>query len=61
MEQKIQISKFPAVSKTVLVPIYCRALDYQAKNSILKDKFSYDLYNRIEFDWNIVKKGNTHH
>jgi O-methyltransferase involved in polyketide biosynthesis len=56
MEEKIQISKFPAVSKTGLVPIYCRAIDYQAKNSILKDKFSYDLYNRIEFDWNIVKK-----
>ncbi|NHI94847.1 MAG: class I SAM-dependent methyltransferase [Candidatus Lokiarchaeota archaeon] len=56
MEEKIQISKFPAVSKTGLVPIYCRAIDYQAKNSILKDKFSYDLYNRIEFDWKIVKK-----
>ncbi len=56
MEQKIQISKFPAVSKTGLVPIYCRAIDYQAKNSILKDKFSYDLHNRIEFDWGIVKK-----
>ncbi|MFX1315267.1 MAG: class I SAM-dependent methyltransferase [Promethearchaeota archaeon] len=57
MEQKIQISKFPGVSKTAMVPLYCRAIDYQAKNSILKDKFSYDLYNRIEFDWNIVKKG----
>ncbi|MFX1548563.1 MAG: class I SAM-dependent methyltransferase, partial [Promethearchaeota archaeon] len=38
------------------LPLYCRAIDYQAKNSILKDKFSYDLYNRIEFDWNIIKK-----
>jgi O-methyltransferase involved in polyketide biosynthesis len=56
MEEKIQISKFPAVSNTGLIPIYCRAIDYQAKNSILKDKFSYDLYNRIEFDWNIIKK-----
>ncbi|MFX0086135.1 MAG: class I SAM-dependent methyltransferase [Candidatus Hodarchaeota archaeon] len=44
------------VSKTALMPLYCKAIDYQAKNSILKDKFSYDLYNRIEFDWSIVKK-----
>ncbi len=57
MEQKIQISKFPGVSKTALVPICCRAMDYQAKNSILKDKFSFELYNRIEFDWDLVKKG----
>ncbi|NHJ01816.1 MAG: class I SAM-dependent methyltransferase [Candidatus Heimdallarchaeota archaeon] len=56
MERKIQISEFPAVSKTALVPLYCKALDYRAKNSILKDKFSYDLYNQIDFDWNIVKK-----
>jgi len=57
MKGKIQITKFPAVSKTALVPLYCKAIDYQAKESILKDKFSYDLYNRIEFDWNIIKKG----
>ncbi len=57
MDQKIQISQFPAVSKTALVPICCRAMDYEAKNSILKDKFSHDLYNRIEFDWNLIKKG----
>jgi len=57
MEEKIKISKFPAISKTAFVPLYCKALDYQAKNSILKDKFSYDLYNRIEFDWNLIKKG----
>ncbi len=57
MEGKIQISKFPAVSKTALVPLYCKAIDYEAKGSILKDRFSYDLYNRIEFDWNIIKKG----
>ncbi|MFH0760997.1 MAG: class I SAM-dependent methyltransferase [Bacteroidota bacterium] len=57
MKEKIQILKFPAVSKTALVTLYCKALDYQAKNSILKDKFSYDLYNRIEFDWDLIKKG----
>jgi len=62
MEGKIQIADFPAVSKTALVPLYCKAIDYQAANSILKDKFSCDLYNRIEFDWNIIKKSlrNTH-
>ncbi len=56
MEQKIQISNFPAVSKTAMIPLYCRAMDYREKNSILKDKFSNDLYNRIEFDWSMVKK-----
>lgn len=57
MNDKIQISKFPAISKTALIPVYCRAIDYQAKKPILKDKFSYDIYNRIEFDWNIIKQG----
>jgi O-methyltransferase involved in polyketide biosynthesis len=57
MEEKIQILKFLGVSKTAMVPLCCKAMDYQAKNSILKDKFSYDLYNRIEFDWNLIKKG----
>ncbi len=56
MEQKIKILKFPAISKTALLPLYLKAIDYQAKNPILNDKFSYDLYKRIEFDWNIVKK-----
>ncbi len=57
MDQKIQISQFPTVSKTALLSIYCRAMDYEAKDSILKDKFSHDLYKRIEFDWNLIKKG----
>ncbi len=57
MEGKIQISKFPAVSKTALVTLYCKAVEYQSKTSVLKDKFSFDLYNRIEFDWDNLKKG----
>lgn len=56
LKEKLLISQFPAVSKTALVPLYCKAIDYQAKRPILKDKFSFDLYQRIEFDWNIVKK-----
>lgn len=53
---KIIISNFPAVSNTALMTLYARAMDYQLKNPILKDQFSYDLYHRIEFDWSPVKK-----
>ena len=55
-QQQIHISSFPAVSNTALMTLYCRAWDYTRKNSILKDRFSYDLYNRIVFDWKTVKK-----
>lgn len=53
---KIQIKDFPAVSNTALMTLYCRAMDYRAKHSILNDKFSFDLYSKIEFDWKTVKK-----
>jgi O-methyltransferase involved in polyketide biosynthesis len=53
---KILIKDFPAVSKTALMTMYCRAMDYQAKNPILKDKFSYDLYQRIDTDWKGISK-----
>lgn len=53
---KIEISNFSGVSNTALLTLYCRAMDYQSKHSILKDNFSFDLYNRIEFDWNLVKR-----
>lgn len=56
MNEKIQISEFPAVSKTALIPLYLKAMDYQEKNSILNDKFAYDLYNKIEFDWDTIKQ-----
>ncbi len=59
--QKIQIMNFPAVSNTSLMTLYCRAMDYKEKRSILKDKFSYDLFNRIEFDWKLVKKNLRNH
>jgi len=55
-QQKIKISNFPAVSNTALMTLYCRAWDYTHRHSILKDRFSYDLYNRIIFDWKTVKK-----
>ena len=55
-QEKINISKFPAVSNTALMTLYCRAWDYTRRHSILKDRFSYDLYNRIIFDWKTVKK-----
>ncbi len=31
-------------------------MDYRASAPILNDKFSHDLYTRIEFDWDMVKK-----
>jgi O-methyltransferase involved in polyketide biosynthesis len=54
---KIKITDFPAVSNTALMTVYCRARDYMSKNSILKDKFAYELYQKIECDWKTVKKG----
>lgn len=54
--QKIQITIFLTVSNTSLMTLYCRAIDYLAKKPILKNKFSYDLFNQIDFDWKLVKK-----
>ncbi len=49
--EKIDVSKFPAVSNTALMTLYCRAKDYTSKKSILHDKLAYDLYTHIETDW----------
>lgn len=56
MKEKIQITKFPAVSITALIPLYLKAIDYQKKDPILNDRFAYDTYNQIEYDWRIIKK-----
>lgn len=55
------IKDFPAVSNTALMTVYCRAMDFMAKNSILKDKFAYELYQRIDCDWKTIRKGMHKH
>ena len=53
--QPIFIEDFPAVSNTALMTLYCRAMDYRRKSSILHDQFSDNLYSRIKFNWKKVK------
>lgn len=47
------------LSATALIPLWARAKDYEAKDSVLNDKFSNDLLNKIDFDFKIFDQQNS--
>ncbi|PID47662.1 MAG: hypothetical protein CR967_03290 [Proteobacteria bacterium] len=44
------------ISKTLLLPLYFRALDARSENPILNDKVALDLVKNFEFDEKLMKK-----
>lgn len=47
------------LSATALIPLWARAKDYEAKDSLLNDKFSHNLLNKIDFDFKIFDQQNS--
>ena len=49
MNDKVKI--LGEVQKTLLIPLYGRAMDYGKKNSLLNDKYAHDIVEQIDFDF----------
>jgi len=47
-KQNLKLSK---EKETLLVPLYCKAKEYERENSIIKDKKAKDIINNIEYDF----------
>ncbi len=51
MEEKIKIELGP-IQKTLLIPLWGRAAEYDKQLPIIKDKYAHDIVSRIDFDFN---------
>jgi len=53
--QKYDISKINHVSETLLIPLYCRAIENNAKKPIIKDPFALQVLEKINYDVSKLK------
>lgn len=48
--------KLDGVMETLLITLFFRAKDYEAKNSVLKDKLAYQIKSKIDYDFSKLDK-----
>lgn len=50
MEEKIKIELGP-IQKTLLIPLWARAVEYNKNNPIVSDRFAHEIVSRLDFDF----------
>ncbi|HTR82072.1 MAG TPA: class I SAM-dependent methyltransferase [Bacteroidota bacterium] len=55
MKEKIKID-LGDVQRTLLIPLFGRAKEYEKEHPLIKDKYAHDIVERLDFDFNDVFK-----
>jgi len=58
MSDKIKIELGP-VQKTLLIPLWGRADEYKKQDAIIRDKYAYDIVDRIDYDFDSLAQQMT--
>ena len=59
MEDKLKIN-LNGVQKTLLIPLWGRAKEYENNSAIIKDKSAFDIISKLDIDFAFLQKMSSH-